>query len=122
MEKNVLIEIFNNLGNFTDRLDCPNLIIYVHNAHQNRIGAQRFFNIFRINKPITGYFQKSKIKPALFKLANRLQNRAMLECSRDYMSLFDLIRDAENRQIVRFSSARYKDYFVRLRGNYFRDF
>ena len=51
------ILLFDNLCNLLNRFYCPDLVIYIHNRHKNRILIHFLFQLFQIHNSVLIYIQ-----------------------------------------------------------------
>jgi hypothetical protein len=71
-------------GEFLDRLDCPRLVVRVHDGDKNRIRTQSGLEISGIETPCVVNGKDREVEAfVVFKMLERAENRVVLRSRRD---------------------------------------
>ena len=106
-------------GQLTERSNIVNradLIIDVHDRHQNGVFTQRSFNQRRRNQTVFARLKISHLKAFTLKLAHGVEHRFVLDLRGNQVLAFTLVEvgNAFDRQVVGLGGTRGPDNFTRI--------
>lgn len=127
MEQNGFLPVFQKPSYLLDGLYRANLIVYVHDRHQNGLVRQRLFQIHDLHPSLSVHRQVGYLKALLFQLLHGIQNSRVLNPGGNQVLSCPLIGmgRAHERQVITLCSAGGKIdllglHLQILRNDFFR--
>ena len=123
MEQNGFLPVFQKLSNLLNGLHCADLIIYIHNGHQNGFIGQSRFQIRDAHHALFIHRQIRHLKALLFQLLHGIQDGRMLNPGGNQVLSRPLIGMgcAHERQVITLCSTGGKIDLLGLHLQIFRN-
>ena len=123
MEQNGVLPVFQKLSNLLDGLYRTNLIIHIHDRHQNGLVRQRLFQIRDLHPSLSVHRQVGYLKALLFQLLHGIQDGRMLNPGGNQVLSRPLIGmgRAHERQVITLCSTGGKIDLLGLHLQIFRN-
>ena len=123
VKKRLRIFFFYNAPDLSDRLQSADLVVHIHDAHEDGIPAERISKLLQGDMPLFVHGKQADLKALFLEERKRLIDRRVLHIGADDMlSLSPLCeRRADQRRIIRFRPSGGKDDLPRLHPESMRD-
>lgn len=77
--------VFQQVGDFGDRLLHTRLIVRLHDRNKQRVGSQRFLEVVGIHPPAAATLDQGHFKAPALQFLHRLKHRLVLDPRADQM-------------------------------------